>query len=618
MTLSGHRRLAIALALALVSGLVLPAAIWLDLLATLQARSADFLFRAKTGETSGRVAIVAIDDRSLRELAGDGRLFAWPRDHYGRVVTALAEAGARVIVLDVLFDAPAQDDAALADSVAKAGNVVLPVAGDVPGSSENGRPPQYDMLATPVPSLVLAAAGLGHANLDPDGDGAVRRVQVSITSGDQEVPALALAAAARYLRRPAALEGPPRDGYLLFAGRAIPIADRHRGMLVNYLGPPYQPGRQSPFPIVSFVDVLRGQADLKAFRDRVVLVGLVTTGFADDYWTPPSIGRKMSGVEIHASAVETILRPAFLRPVSATTTGLMAVLFAVVAGLGAYRLRVVPSVALALGLVLTYFVAAFALFDFGLLLNLVYPPLAPMVAFGAVVLYRVLFVEADQRAARRMLAGYLSPAVMHEVLREPGRLRLGGTRREMTVLFSDIRDFTAHSEQLDPQLLVGLLNEYLTEMSAVVFEHGGVVDKFVGDGLMAFWGAPMAQEDHARRACLAALGMVRRIRTLHTHWQQAGFPQLAIGVGVNTGVMSVGNMGSQERFSYTVIGDAVNLAARLEPLNKEYGTSVLATEATLLAAGGGFDHRFIGRLAIRGKTEPVSVYELLEPERPAA
>ena len=128
----------------------------------------------------------------------------------------------------------------------------------------------------------------------------------------------------------------------------------------------------------------------------------------------------------------------------------------------------------------------------------------------------------------------------------------------------------------------------------------------------------MAQEDHARRACLAALGMVRRIRTLHAHWQQAGFPQLAIGVGVNTGVMSVGNMGSQERFSYTVIGDAVNLAARLEPLNKEYGTSVLATEATLLAAGDGFDHRFIGRLAIRGKAEPVAVYELLEPERPAA
>ncbi|MBI4306488.1 MAG: adenylate/guanylate cyclase domain-containing protein [Chloroflexi bacterium] len=584
----------------------------LGLLSTWQAQGSDFLFKAKAVEPSSRVGIVAIDDHSIRELAGDGRVFAWPRSHYAKVISSLAQAGVRVVVMDILFDTQSPEDDMLAQAIAGA-NVVLPVAGEIPAALAPEGFLAYDLLAVPVPGLARAAAALGHVNIDPDGDGTVRRQQLVISNLGQEVPSLALAAAARYLRRPTALEGPAASDALRFAGRAIPIVDGRRGMQINYAGAPIQPGRPSPFPVVSFVDVLRGNADLASLRDRVVLVGLVATGFADDYWTPPSVGRKMSGVEIHANAMETILRPAFLRRAGELEAVLAIVLFALAAGLGALRLRILVPAGVALAIVLAYFVGASVLFDRGVLENMVYPPLAPLLSFAAVTTYRVIFAESDQRAARRLLSGYLSPSVMVEVLKDPDQLRLGGEKRTMTVLFSDVRGFTTYSEQLEPEALARFLNEYLTEMSAEVFEHEGVVDKYMGDGIMAFWGAPVEQPEHARQACLAALGMMRRLRRLHERWRQAGIPAFVIGIGIHTGTMSVGNMGSRERFSYTVIGDAVNLSSRIEGLNKLYGTSIVISEATLQAAGGGFDHRFLDLVAVKGKKEPVAVYELLLP-----
>ncbi|MBI4319784.1 MAG: adenylate/guanylate cyclase domain-containing protein [Chloroflexi bacterium] len=607
-----RRRSLIALGIAVAIALILLNVARIGLLSTWQAQGSDFLFKAKAGEQSSRVGIVAIDDRSLRELAGDGRVFTWPRSHYAKVISALAQAGVRVVVMDVLFDAPSAEDDILAGAMA-GGNVVLPVAGELPAVVSPDGPLGYDMLASPVPSLARAAVAVGHVNVHPDGDGTVRRQQLVISSQGQEVPSLALMAAARYLRRPSALEGPPSMGTLPFAGRAVPIVDGRRGMQINYAGAPYQPDRPSPFAVVSFVDILRGKADLSPLKDRVVLIGLMATGFADDFWTPPSVSRKMPGVEIHANAVDTILRPAFLRRAGELETVLAVVLFSIAAGLGAFRLRILAAAGVALAIVIAYFLGASVLFDRGVLVNMVYPPLAPLLSFAAVTTYRVIFVESDQRAARRLLSGYLSPAVMFEVLKEPDQLRLGGEKRIMTVLFSDIRGFTTYSEQIEPEALARFLNEYLTEMSAEVFEHQGVVDKYMGDGIIAFWGAPVVQADHARRACLTALGMMRRLKRLHVRWRQNGIPDFEIGIGIHTGTMSVGNMGSQERFSYTVIGDAVNLTSRIEGLNKLYGTSIVISEATLQASGGGLEHRFLDLVAVKGKKEPVAVYELLPP-----
>ncbi|MDO8672519.1 MAG: adenylate/guanylate cyclase domain-containing protein, partial [Dehalococcoidia bacterium] len=538
-----------------------------------------------------------------------GRVFNWPRSHYASVIAALTEAGVRVIVVDVLFDAPTAEDDALA-RVISAGNVVLPVLGELPGQTPAGTLVAYDVTVSPAPVLVGAASALGHANVNPDGDGTVRRQQLSINIEGKETPSLALVAAARYLRRPTVLEGPPGNDTLPFAGRAIPLSDGRRGMLINFIGAPYEAGRPSAFPVVSFVDVLRGTADLKVLKDRVVLIGVAALGYADDYWTPSSIGRKMSGVEVHANAVETLLRPAFLRPIGFPATAVLIIVLSLLSGLAAFRLGIVRSAAVALALVIVYLLGTFTLFDSGVLANLVYPTVAPILSFGVMVVYRVLFVEADQRAARRLLAGYLSPSVMAEVLKEPDRLQLGGEKRMMTILFSDIRGFTTYSEQLESGALASLLNEYLTEMSAVVFEQEGVVDKYIGDGLMAFWGAPIVQEDHARRACLAAIGMMGRLAELHVRWRERGIPPLKIGIGINTGVVSVGNMGSKERFSYTVIGDAVNLASRVEGLTKLYGTNMIVSEATLKMAGEDLEHRFLDLVAVKGKQEPVAVYEL--------
>ncbi|MBI2863238.1 MAG: adenylate/guanylate cyclase domain-containing protein [Chloroflexi bacterium] len=607
-----RRRTLIAVALALVSGMVLLAAASFGLLTTWQAQSTDFLFKTKAAESSSRVGIVAIDERSLREMGGDGRVFNWPRSHYAKVMSALSEAGARVIIVDVLFDTPTGEDDALAKAISS-GTVVLPIVGELPSSAPSGAPMAYDLAVSPAPVLARAATGLGHANVNPDGDGTVRRQQLVVSSQGQDIPSLALVAAARYLRRPSVLEGPPANGSLPFAGRAIPISDGRRGMLINFLGAPYEAGRRSAFPVVSFVDVLRDAADLKPLKDRVVLIGVAALGYADDYWTPASIGRKMSGVEVTANAVETILRPAFLRPVGSAANAVLIIVLSLLSGVAAVHFRIVRAAIAAVVLVILYFLGSFTLFDGGIVANLVYPPLAPLLAFGVIVIYRVLFVEADQRAARRLLAGYLSPAVMAEVLKDPDRLHLGGEKRQMTILFSDIRGFTTYSEQMESGALASLLNEYLTEMSAVVFEQEGVVDKYIGDGLMAFWGAPMSQEDHARRACLAALGMMRRLRELHRRWQERGIPAFNIGIGINSGIVSVGNMGSKERFSYTVIGDAVNLASRIEGLTKLYGTGIIASEATLKLAGEDVDRRFLDLVAVKGKHEPVAVYELAQP-----
>lgn len=607
-----RRRLYTAQLLSLAVGLLLLLAARAGFFSTLQAQSTDFLFKAKSGETSTRVGIVAIDERTVRELAGDGRVFNWPRSYYARVITALTQAGARVVALDILFDAPTNDDETLAKSIA-AGNVVLPVAGDLPVAVSEGAPLSFDILASPLPSLSAAAASLGHANVHPDGDGTVRREQLVIASQGKEVPSIALGAAARYLRRPESIEGPPQGGFFSFAGRAIPIADSRRGMVINYLGPPYQDGRQSPFPVLSFVDVLQGRADLAAMKDRIVLIGLTAAGFADDYWVPSSVSRKMSGVEVHANAIETILRPAFFRSAGGLEMGIVIIGFALISGFCAYRLRILPAVGIAAILVVMYLLGSFILFDRGVLVNLVYPPLAPPLAFAAVAIYRVLFAEADQRVTRRLLSGYLSPSLMKEVLKDPEQLHLGGERRIMTVLFSDLRGFTTYSEAADPEILVRVLNEYLTEMSAVVFDRKGVIDKYMGDGIMTFWGAPMEQEDHARLACQAAIDMIERLHALNTRWEKEGVPPFKMGIGVNTGAMSVGNMGSRERFSYTAVGDAVNLTARMEGLNKLFGTSIVVSESTLQAAGEGFASRFLGLIAVVGKQEPVAVYELLQP-----
>jgi adenylate cyclase len=425
-------------------------------------------------------------------------------------------------------------------------------------------------------------------------------------------PGLPLMAVSRFLRRPAAWDGPIANNRIPLAGREIPI-DARGDLLVNFAGGPYQSAPPA-FPVVSFVDVMNGRVPPETFRGKLVLIGITATGFADDYWTPTSVKGKMPGVEVHAHAIDTILRGDFIRDAPDWLTVALIFGMSLVAALALLGL---PMIAAALGSLLAlalYLLGASYYFDEHIVLNLIYPPLALVMTYTAVVFYRVIFEQGQTRALRGVLGQYLSPAVVEHVTREPDSLKLGGDQREMTVMFADLRGFTSFSESLDPETLVHLLNEYLNIMSDVVFKYEGTIDKYMGDAIMAFWGAPQQQPDHAALACRTALEMVTALDELNARWTTLGRPRLAMGIGINTGIMKVGNMGSSSRFDYTVLGDAVNLASRLEGLNKEYGTTLIVSKATLDQTGGAFHARFLDLVAVKGKREPAEVYEILEAE----
>ena len=613
------RHFVVCLALALAGSALMAWAFVYGLARPLVLQSSDLLFQQKPDTTARWSALVAMDDRTLTELRPYGRVFYWPRQVHARVVENLKAAGARIVVYDVLFDAPGEGDVELEQAIRASGNVVLAEAPD-PSTQllpSPDQPYRWGAMIEQLPRLRDAALAVGHAFVEPDTDGTVRAVPLIISGGGQEVPALSLVAAAKFLRRPQVLEAPLANGRLPFSGREIPVDDSGK-MWISYLGnsseeAPTSATAPSTFPRLSFVDVMNNRFSPDLVRGKLVLVGLTATGFADDYWTPVSRKGKMDGVEIHANAFETIMRPEqFIVPATTRLTILLTFAAGGIAFLAGAFLT--PwAAAIVLTVVAAGYVAAavVAVDNAALLLDLPFPLLTQALCFLAILMFRVIFEQAQQRALKGAMSQYLSPDVMEEVIRDPGGIKLGGDKREMTVMFSDIRGFTSLSETLEPDQLVHLLNRYLTRMSDVIFKHQGTVDKYMGDAIMAFWGAPRSQPDHARMACSTALEMVQELELLNSEFRQEGIPPLHMGVGLNTGPMAVGNMGSARRFDYTVMGDSVNLGSRLEGLNKEYGTSVIASEATLADAGDRLCFRFLDLVAVQGKREPTEVYELL-------
>ncbi|MBI4492605.1 MAG: adenylate/guanylate cyclase domain-containing protein [Chloroflexi bacterium] len=612
MTPRQRARLLTSLGLALASALAVTSMLFAGYLDGLQLQTGDVLFKTRPEQTEPRVVIVGIDEQTMAGLAEYGRLFTWPRSLHARVINNLREAGARVIVLDLLFDVPAPGDDELAQAIKAAGNVVSPIAGD--DSVREivlGQPLRYARSLRPLPALLEASVARGHANQYPDDDGTIRRMPLVITAQGEQVPALSLVAAARYLRRPNVLEGPVQDGYLPFAGRRIPVDELLR-MRIYYLGAPARQPRTEVIPLISYLDVLQGNFSPALVKDRVVFIGTTATAYADDYWVPTSRGAKMDGVEIHAHATATIVRPAFLEEAPRGLTIGLVLLFALLVGLALFALNPIWGAAGALLVAALYLLATSFLFEAQrLILNVVYPLFGIGLAFSAVILYRVLFEQREQRVLQAVFAQYVPPAVAQEVARNPDAIKLGGERRVISVLFTDLKGFTTFSESVEPEVLSQVITEYLNAMTQVVFKYEGTVDKYIGDAVMAFWNAPQTQPDHARRACLAALEMQRELARLGEQWQQRGLPRQYMRIGINTGPVSVGNMGSALRLAYTAIGDSVNLGARLEPLNNEYGTWICLSEYTLAEAGDGLRTRYLDLVAVKGKAQPVAVYELI-------
>ncbi|HEX8319182.1 adenylate/guanylate cyclase domain-containing protein [Longimicrobium sp.] len=562
------------------------------------------------------VVIVAIDTDSEASL---GR-YPWGREWHARLLRNLHRAGARVVAFDLTFaDAFPRADTAFRAAIDETGIAVLGAKTDVV-LRRGARGFRLE-----EPAGVLRGAAMGIVDVQPDAvDGVVREYPLLHAYPDRAVPQLGAQAVLRFLGLPANSLRQTVDGWRL-AARAVP-AGPGGAMLVDWAGPAGSVSTYSYATVVDDAATDLGEWDLDSFEDlardgvfrgRIVLVGTTVPEHQDLHPTPVrdadgaagAVG--MPGVEIHAQAAAALLAGRHVRPVPRPAQYAWAVLLAAAAVLALSRLRGWRGVAAAGALAVLAPVAAGLLFTGGAWLWTVAPLLAVGLASGgsAAVLWAD---EARERARiRGMFQQYVPPAVVRELIRRPELLALGGEERVATVLFSDVRGFSAVAERLAPAELVALLNEYLTAMTDVVVRHGGIVDKYIGDCLMAEFGVPVPLDDHPVHACRAALRMRDELRRLRADWRGRGLPALHARTGINTGEVLVGNLGSHLMMDYTCMGDHVNLASRLEGLNKDYGTEIVVSEFTWAQVQAHFIGREIDCVRVVGREGLVSVHELV-------
>ena len=382
-------------------------------------------------------------------------------------------------------------------------------------------------------------------------------------------------------------------------------------MMVNYNGP------VRTYPYISFADAAEKKFAPGTFKDKLVLVGASATGIGDLRATPFG-AIDFPGVEIHANLIDNILNQKFLVRGGPQVLTDLAFIFLFGIPLGMWLALVQPRwMAFGLLLLIPFGGIVYWAFLHGWWLNFIVPSLFTLVPnVGLVALYRVLIEEQEKRKVRGAFQQYVSPEVIRRVLSDPELVQ--PRKSEITVLFSDVRGFTTISEKLDAQELARLLNGYLTEMTRIIFRHQGTLDKYIGDAVMAIWGAPFTEPKHGERCCEAALSMLSRLSELQQGWVSEGLPAMEIGIGINTGIASVGNMGSSLRYGYTAMGDAVNLASRLEGLNKEYGTSILISESTRAdVTNDQIIIREIDFIRVKGKNQPVTIFEILSRQAAA-
>jgi adenylate cyclase len=631
----------------------------LGLVQQLEGELLDLRFHARPPQpTSGAITLVLIDDASL---AAVGR-WPWSRSLMAELVERIEAAGARTIALDLLLAEPersavptealepllqqgdalarlpeliarAEGDRRLAAEATRAGNVVLPILfelaqGDAAppalapfvrdaafrvvqegAASDLGEPPAGERVLAPIALLGEAAAALGHVNAPLDRSGAQRLEYPVMGYGADYFPSFSLEIARHHL-------GIDRDRSRLLLGQGIALderfvpTDESMRLPINY----DRPGR---FPAVSAAAVLGGEADQALFAGKIALIGGTAAGIGNSFVTPFS--SLMPGVERHATVVDSILRQDFLvRREASVLVDLAAVILAgVLLGWVAERRGMLGASATFL-LVAAGLGAAnvLAFIHQGLWLNLFLPLAALTLIFLVVLAYSYFVGKRQERMIRSAFEHYLSPDLVDLVCRDPALLRLGGERRELTVLFADIRDSTRLAQKLAPDRFAALLNDALGAMTGVLLARGGMLDKFTGDGFLAIFGAPVPQPDHALRACLAALDMLRALEAVRQRWAGLEVP-LEVGIGINSGPMIIGNMGSRERFTYTVIGDEAHLGARLESANKDFRTRILISEATFRQVQGKIAARELDLMEFRGLEQPVRVLELLG-EQPLA
>jgi adenylate cyclase len=465
----------------------------------------------------------------------------------------------------------------------------------------------------PEPNLEIlteSAQSSGYFNMVPDPeDGVVRRLDLVFKCRDELYAPISIQSVWNYLDRPPMVVKVATYGIegIQMGEIFIPTDEKGR-MLINYLGP------EKTVPHFSVSDILGGKTPAGTFTDKIVLVGTTAIGIYDMRTTPVSSSGEYPGLEVHATAIDNILNKDFLyKPEWTKLYDVAAILIlGLLTGIFIPRFDAIKGITFASGLFILQIIGNRTLFiRFGLWVNLVYPSLILILNYTFLTVYRYLTEELKRKRIKGAFTQYVSSPVVQEMLKSPEKLKLGGEEKELSVLFSDIRGFTTISEGLTPEALVHLLNEYLTVMTDIILKYDGTLDKYMGDAIMAIYGAPTEQKEHPFKACRSALEMMSGLEILNKKWLSEGKKPLDIGIGINTGIMVVGNMGSDLRFDYTVMGDSVNLASRLEDANKTYKTNILISETTYEQVKSEFVCMELDRVKVKGKTRPVKIYQLL-------
>lgn len=577
------------------------------------------------------VVFVNIDDKTLGDL---GR---WPfrRKYHAQLIDILSEYGAESIMFDILFMEPnsenTDDDLILFRSIKKAGNVYIPFYLSPIG--KNNKPNELllsnlgfknssnqfitaDKITLPLDEILANLKGTGYANASPDEDGVIRKAMLFMRYRDTEhiLPLISFKVALDHLGvglHELTLE--PGNAVVLKTDSGIirvPV-DSDWQMPVNY---------QGNIEEYSFSDIIRSYRQisnnekpyisLKKFKDKVVMIGQTSAGTVDLNPIPLLPSYPMVG--IHLSIFDTIISRKFISESNSTNDLILFIFIGLFLGIIIPRLSPLKGLLFSVILFLVYILFNYFIFIFkGIGFPIIYPGILIFFCDISIFIYKHATEEKEKKMIKNIFSTYMTPSVVHKILKDPDSLKLGGERREMTVYFSDLAGFTTLSESLEPEDLVHLINEYLDAMTNVIFKHEGTLDKYEGDAIMAFWNAPTDQPDHPLQCCQTALECFEELSRLQKKWISEGRPPLNMRIGINTGQMIVGNMGSKTRMDYTVMGDSVNLGARLESANKEYGTRLMISEFTKAYVENDVEYRELDVLKVKGKTKPVLVYELM-------
>ncbi len=563
-----------------------------------QLRLVDALFPAIGPDD--RIAVVAVDETSLEAI---GQAWPWPRSIHADLVRALRSGGADLIGYDVTFAEPTdpEEDAALAGAIAEGNDVVLAANAIFPPERLED-PPRAAALDRPIPALGDAATAVAHANVIPDPDGVVRALPPVIESPDLDyVPALSLALYALEEDVEGQLTFRP-DGWQI-GDRLIPTGRAHL-MDVNF-------SARAEYPTYQAVQVLEGEVPADAFEGKIVLVGATALGLGDTRLTPLNKTTGDPGVFVHASALNTMLTRAFLFPDERASVLVAVFVVALLSAMAVAFLRVWASPVVVLGIGTAYFLLAFWRFDQGHVMNLVYPALGMVVAFIGALGVRYFTEERERRRVTRVFGRYVAQDVVDEVLAAPeaALATLEGQSRTISVLFADLRGFTSASDGAEPGQVVEALNVYLDAMVRAVNEERGTIDKFMGDCVMAFWGAPRPSEHHAEHAARAGIKMLDYIDEAVAAGRTSGLEVAGCGVGIANGEAVVGNIGSHDRLDYTVVGDTVNTSSRL--CGVAGPGQIVVTDACAAEIRDRFRIGDLPSLEVKGKAKPLRVFQIL-------